>query len=70
MKVPRIEDSDEIVRKQIEEASQQLRNEAGPLGLRTSYSLLEGNTSHRFRKKFVMSSFEYYSGATDPIQHL
>ena len=39
--------------------------------LRTFNSpLSEEITSHRFPRKFVMPSFECYSGATDPIQYL
>ena len=69
-KAPR-EDIEEIVRKRIKEANQHFRKEGKPCGLRTfDSSLSEEITSHRFPKKFVMPSFECYSGATDSIQHL
>jgi len=45
--------------------------ETEPYGLNIISSLLyEQITSRCFPKKFMMSSFEDYSGATDPIQLL
>ena len=67
-----MEDIKEIVRKQVEKANYLLQKETQELcGLSTFESpLSEDVTSHHLLKKFVMSSFECYSGATDPIQHL
>ena len=36
----------------------------------SSFPFSEQITTHRFLRKFVMSSFDLYSGAIDPIQHL
>jgi len=48
--------------------SQHFQREAKPCGLRTFDSpFLEEITSHHFPKKFMISSFECYSEATEPI---
>ena len=68
LKAPQEEDIEEIVRKQVEKASQLRQKETEPYGFNIFNSpLFKEITFHRFAKKFVMSSFECYSGATDPI---
>ena len=46
-----------------------IRKEVESYGLRIPDSPLK-KSPYRFSKKFIMSSFECYYGATDPIQHL
>ena len=71
MKIPRVKDIEKIVRKQVERAVQLHQKDTKPYGLAILNSpLSEEISSHHFRKKFMMPSFEHYSGATNPIQHL
>ena len=63
-----MKDIKEIIRKQVKRASQLLQKETESYGLSIlSSPLSEKITSRHFLKKFVMSSFKYYSKATDPI---
>ena len=62
---------EEIVRTQVKRASQLYQKETEPYRLGILNSVLyEEITSRRFPRKLVMSSFDCYSGATYPIQHL
>jgi len=68
LKTPRVDDIEEIVRKHVKNASQLLQKEMKPYELNVLSSPLSKEiTSHSFLRKFVMPSFEYYSGAIDPI---
>lgn len=62
-KVSRIENIEGIVRRQIEEVSQQLRKEAEPCDLITSDSRLsEEITSHRIPNKFMCQALNIALG--------
>jgi len=62
-KIPSIED--------IEGSNWHPRHEMDSYGLKIfSSQVLKQIMAHRFPRKFVMSSFNLYSGAPNPIQHL
>ena len=70
-KTPHVEDLEEMVRKQIGEDKPHPHNGPGSFLLRIFDSpLLEKIMSHRFPNKFIISSFDCYTRATDPIHHL
>ena len=69
-KASHVEDLVEMVRKRIQEDKPQSRGGLGSFILQISDSPLSDKImSHHFSKKFVIPSFDYYTGVTDPVQH-
>ena len=61
----------EMVKKRIDEDKPHSRGGPGSSILRISNSLLsEEIMSHQFSKKFIILSFDYYTGVIDLVQHL
>ena len=68
---PRIKNLMEMVRKRIHEDTPQSHGGPGSFILGNSDSPLSKKiTSHRSLKKFVIPSFDCYTGVTDPFKHL
>ena len=59
-----------MVKKQIQEDKSQSLDGPGSILRMCDSSLLEEIISHCFLKKFVISSFDCYTGVTDLVQHL
>ena len=60
-----------MVKKRIDEDKSHSRDGPGSSILRISdFPLSEEIISHRFSKKFAIPIFDYYTEATDPVQHL
>ena len=77
VKTTRIKDLMEMVRKRIDKDKSQPRGGPGSSIMRISDFTHSEITSHRFSKKFVIPSFDRYTGitehytrVTDPVQHL
>jgi len=70
-KFPHIEDIADLIQKWLNQTSQRFSKGMGYSGLRPFDSLLLGEiTTLHFPKKFVMPTFDHYSGTSYPLLHL